>query len=113
MYWKGWICLSRNGCLSSFTCTSQSETGKLNEKKTTIKYIIIFFYKILIVGGGDGGVIREVVKHPQVEEVILCEIDQVKFYYWENEIITGFFFLSIGCYRCKQKISSGYGKRIC
>jgi spermidine synthase len=43
--------------------------------------MIIYFSKVLIVGGGDGGVIREVVKHPQVEEVILCEIDQVKFYY--------------------------------
>ncbi|CAF1346123.1 unnamed protein product [Adineta ricciae] len=32
--------------------------------------------RVLIIGGGDGGVIREVVKHPQVEEVILCEIDQ-------------------------------------
>jgi spermidine synthase len=43
--------------------------------------MIVFVSKVLIVGGGDGGVIREVVKHPQVEEVILCEIDQVKFYY--------------------------------
>ena len=32
---------------------------------------------MLIVGGGDGGVLREVVKHPQVEQVVLCEIDQV------------------------------------
>ncbi|CAF0794447.1 unnamed protein product [Rotaria sordida] len=32
--------------------------------------------RILIIGGGDGGVVREVVKHPQVEEVILCEIDE-------------------------------------
>lgn len=31
--------------------------------------------KILIVGGGDGGVAREVVKHPTVEEVHLVEID--------------------------------------
>ncbi len=38
-----------------------------------------FIDKILIIGGGDGGVIREVIKHPQVEEVILCEIDQVKY----------------------------------
>jgi spermidine synthase len=42
--------------------------------------LIIIIFKILIIGGGDGGVIREVVKHPQVEEVILCEIDQVRFY---------------------------------
>ncbi|EDW81761.1 uncharacterized protein Dwil_GK10845 [Drosophila willistoni] len=31
--------------------------------------------KVLIVGGGDGGVAREVVKHPQVEEVHQVEID--------------------------------------
>ena len=28
-------------------------------------------------GGGDGGVLREVAKHPMVEEVCLCEIDEV------------------------------------
>jgi spermidine synthase len=33
--------------------------------------------QVLIIGGGDGGVLREVVKHPQVEEAVLCEIDQV------------------------------------
>jgi spermidine synthase len=32
---------------------------------------------VLIIGGGDGGVLREVVKHPQVEQAVLCEIDQV------------------------------------
>merc|ERR1712071_42941 len=31
--------------------------------------------KVLIVGGGDGGVAREVVKHPLVESVVQCEID--------------------------------------
>uniref|UniRef100_A0A1A9VEN2 PABS domain-containing protein n=1 Tax=Glossina austeni TaxID=7395 RepID=A0A1A9VEN2_GLOAU len=31
--------------------------------------------KVLIVGGGDGGVSREVVKHPLVEEVYQVEID--------------------------------------
>lgn len=32
--------------------------------------------KVLIIGGGDGGVAREVVKHPAVEQVIMCEIDE-------------------------------------
>lgn len=32
--------------------------------------------KVLIVGGGDGGVAREVVKHPLVEEVHQIEIDE-------------------------------------
>lgn len=31
--------------------------------------------RVLIVGGGDGGTLREVVKHPEVEQAVLCEID--------------------------------------
>jgi len=32
--------------------------------------------KALIVGGGDGGVLREALKHPELEQVTLCEIDR-------------------------------------
>ncbi|KAI9530920.1 spermidine synthase isoform X2 [Gymnodraco acuticeps] len=32
--------------------------------------------KVLIIGGGDGGVLREVVKNPLVESVVMCEIDE-------------------------------------
>ena len=32
--------------------------------------------KVLIVGGGDGGVLREVLRHPEVKSVTLCEIDR-------------------------------------
>lgn len=32
--------------------------------------------KILIIGGGDGGVVREVLRYPQVEQVLLVELDQ-------------------------------------
>lgn len=32
--------------------------------------------RVLIIGGGDGGAVREVVKHPEVESVHLCEIDE-------------------------------------
>lgn len=32
--------------------------------------------KVLIIGGGDGGVLREVLKHPSVESATLVEIDQ-------------------------------------
>lgn len=32
--------------------------------------------KVLVVGGGDGGVVREVLKNPLVQEVVLCEIDE-------------------------------------
>lgn len=32
--------------------------------------------RVLVIGGGDGGIVREVVKHPLVESVTLCEIDE-------------------------------------
>ena len=32
--------------------------------------------KVLIIGGGDGGVLREVLKHPEVKAATLCEIDR-------------------------------------
>ena len=32
--------------------------------------------KALIVGGGDGGVLREALRHPELEQVTLCEIDR-------------------------------------
>lgn len=33
--------------------------------------------QVLVVGGGDGGVLRECVKHPSVENITICEIDQM------------------------------------
>jgi len=32
--------------------------------------------RVLVVGGGDGGVLREVLKHPTVAKATLCEIDR-------------------------------------
>jgi spermidine synthase len=32
--------------------------------------------RVLVIGGGDGGVVREALKHPEVESVHLCEIDK-------------------------------------
>lgn len=32
--------------------------------------------KVLVVGGGDGGVIREILKHPEVEKATLVDIDE-------------------------------------
>ena len=31
--------------------------------------------RVVVIGGGDGGTVREILKHKDVEEVILCEID--------------------------------------
>ncbi|KAK7035410.1 hypothetical protein VNI00_011941 [Paramarasmius palmivorus] len=32
--------------------------------------------RVLVIGGGDGGVVREALKYPSVEEVVLCDIDE-------------------------------------
>src|SRR4051812_41809157 len=32
--------------------------------------------KVLVIGGGDGGIVRELVKHPHLEEIHLVEIDR-------------------------------------
>lgn len=32
--------------------------------------------KVLIIGGGDGGVIKEILKHPYIEKIVLVEIDE-------------------------------------
>lgn len=37
---------------------------------------MFIIFKILVVGGGDGGVARELVKHPLVQSVVQCEIDE-------------------------------------
>jgi spermidine synthase len=32
--------------------------------------------RVLVVGGGDGGTVREVLRHPEVEQVVMCELDE-------------------------------------
>ncbi len=45
-----------------------------------ISHVALFAHKnprrVLVVGGGDGGTVREVLRHPSVEEVHMCEIDR-------------------------------------
>ena len=46
-------------------------------------YLIVhvyMFFKVLVIGGGDGGVLREVAKHSTVENISICEIDEVKYH---------------------------------
>ncbi|MEW6050310.1 MAG: polyamine aminopropyltransferase [Candidatus Zixiibacteriota bacterium] len=33
--------------------------------------------RVLIIGGGDCGALTEILKHPEVEECVMCEIDQM------------------------------------
>ena len=42
--------------------------------------VMYFFLQVLIIGGGDGGVAREVCKHPAVKSVVQCELDAVSFF---------------------------------
>lgn len=37
----------------------------------------LLLLQVLLVGGGDGGAVREIAKHPEVEEIHQCEIDEV------------------------------------
>jgi spermidine synthase len=32
--------------------------------------------RVLIVGGGDGGALQQVLRHPSVQEAVICELDQ-------------------------------------
>lgn len=41
--------------------------------------------KVLVIGGGDGGVVREVLRHECVEEVVLCDIDKVSIIFLEQQ----------------------------
>jgi len=47
----------------------------------TMAHLPIFAHsnpkKVLIIGGGDGGILREVCKHKEVEEITMCEIDKM------------------------------------
>ena len=32
-----------------------------------------------MIGGGDGGIVRELNRHPSVKRIVLCEIDEVSY----------------------------------
>jgi spermidine synthase len=63
--------------LDGVTMTRESDEFIYHEM---IAHVPLFLHKnperILVIGGGDGGTVREVLKHPQVKEVIMCEIDK-------------------------------------
>ena len=57
--------------------TDQEKEGR---KKGGVEYdwFLPYCCKVLVVGGGTGGMAREVAKHSCVEEIHLCEIDEVR-----------------------------------
>jgi spermidine synthase len=60
---------------------SDGSIKRLNRYQEMIAHIPLASHpnpkKVLVIGGGDGGVVREVLKHETVEEVVLCDIDEV------------------------------------
>ncbi|BBE31875.1 polyamine aminopropyltransferase [Tepiditoga spiralis] len=62
--------------LDGLTMTRESDEFIYHEMITHVPMFIHPNPKnVLIIGGGDGGTSREVLKHPSVENVIMCEID--------------------------------------
>ena len=43
--------------------------------------------QVLIVGGGDSGAVREIAKHPEVQEIHQCEIDEVSLFILPDRIL--------------------------
>ncbi|MEC1645115.1 polyamine aminopropyltransferase [Bacillus halotolerans] len=62
--------------------------------------------KILVVGGGDGGVIREILKHPSVTSVVQVEIDS-KVVEYSKKYLSGFA-ENIADTRFDLRIEDGY-----
>lgn len=96
MHRERWVCLSRDDCQPSTVQPSLPQEGttqiycweimKLPYRYTQEESCFLSWqlnstfpnFQVLIIGGGDGGVLREVVKNPLVESVVLCEIDEVR-----------------------------------
>lgn len=36
---------------------------------------VSFLFQVLVIGGGDGGILRELSRHPTVEQIDICELD--------------------------------------
>lgn len=69
--------LGRLLLLDGKTMVSDKDEFVYHEVVSHIPYMISRNSKnILIIGGGDGGVVREFVKHPDIERIDLIEIDE-------------------------------------
>lgn len=75
-----WICSDKLGkCLVLDDAIQLSELDEFAYQEM-IAFLPLNIHpnpkRVLIIGGGDGGVAREVAKHPLVEEIVQCEIDK-------------------------------------
>jgi spermidine synthase len=63
--------------LDGKTMVSEKDEFVYHEVVSHIPYMVSrSCKKVLIIGGGDGGVVREFVKHPDIERIDLVEIDE-------------------------------------
>lgn len=63
--------------LDGKTMVSDKDEFVYHEVVSHIPYMVSrHCKKVLIIGGGDGGVVREFVKHPDIERIDLVEIDE-------------------------------------
>ncbi len=63
--------------LDGKTMVSNKDEFVYHEVMSHIPYMVSRkCQKVLIIGGGDGGIVREFVKHPDIEQIDLVEIDE-------------------------------------
>lgn len=69
--------LGRVFALDGITMTTDVDEFMYHEM---LAHVALFSHpdpkSVLIIGGGDGGTLREVLRHEQVEKAVLCEIDR-------------------------------------
>ncbi|KAG6584230.1 hypothetical protein SDJN03_20162, partial [Cucurbita argyrosperma subsp. sororia] len=41
------------------------------------QYQDFFVFQVLLIGGGDGGILREISRHASVEQIDICELDEM------------------------------------
>ena len=58
-------------CVWAIACKTEEALHPLGARDSHHTFI-----QVLVIGGGDGGVLREIIKHPSVESVTLVEIDE-------------------------------------
>ena len=69
-------CVGRLLVLDGKTMVSDLDEFVYHEVMAHVPYMVSRkTKKVLVIGGGDGGVVREFVKHPEIEEIHLVEID--------------------------------------
>ncbi|MBF0313732.1 MAG: polyamine aminopropyltransferase [Oligoflexia bacterium] len=63
--------------LNGKTMVSELDEFVYHEVLAHVSYAVARQHRrVLIIGGGDGGVVREFVKHPDIEQIDLVEIDE-------------------------------------